>query len=396
VSAPSLLFVTPWPPWPLDNGTRIRNARLAQGLAREFDLTLVTFADGPPYDEETHASRADLQALLPAAGIELVAYDAPHPDNAPGEIGQRASATWGRYATQGLRAALSRIVRERNGSVLHLDGPGPCLAGLGLAPGRTVYASHNIEHRIWRDVAHRRPARQRQYLELEWRKIEREERRCWLGADLCVAVSEIDADTMRAGGARRVELTPNGTDPCSALPPALPEEREPLRLLFVGNGAFWPYTHGLEWFAREVMPLLRTRSAVALDVVGARPAAPVAGPGITYHGRVADVRPFYAAAHALVVPLFEGSGTRLKIIEAAFLGRPVISTGFGAEGLPLRAGEHFARAETAEEWVVAIEQLRVGALVHMAERARGALRDFTWPRIAAALATTYHQLTGSG
>jgi hypothetical protein len=74
----------------------------------------------------------------------------------------------------------------------------------------------------------------------------------------------------------------------------------------------------------------------------------------------------------------------------------VISTGFGAEGLPLRAGEHFARAETAEEWVVAIEQLRVGALVHMAERARGALRDFTWPRIAAALAATYRQLTGSG
>jgi glycosyltransferase involved in cell wall biosynthesis len=397
VSGRPLLFVTPWPPWPLDNGTRIRNARLAQGLAREFDLTLVTFADGPPYDDETHASRPDLEALLPAAAaIELVPYDTPRPHNAPGEIGQRASATWGRYATPGLRAALTRILHDRNGCVLHLDGPGPCLAGLGLAPGRTVYASHNIEHRIWRDVAHRRPAGQRQYLELEWRKIEREERRCWLGADLCLAVSDIDAETMRAGGARRVALAPNGTDPCSPLPPALPKEREPLRLLFVGNGAFWPYAHGLEWFAREVMPLLRTRRAAVLDVVGALPADPVAGPGITYHGRVPDVAPFYDAAHALVVPVFEGSGTRLKIIEAAFLGRPVISTELGAEGLPIRAGEHYARAQSAEEWIAAIEQLRGGALVQMAERARQALRDLTWTRIAAALAETYRQLPSSG
>jgi polysaccharide biosynthesis protein PslH len=199
---------------------------------------------------------------------------------------------------------------------------------------------------------------------------------------------------MRAGGARRVALAPNGTDPCSPLPPA-PTEFDPLRLLFVGNGAFWPYAHGLEWFAREVMPLLASRWPVAFDVVGARPADPVAGPGITYHGRVPDVRPFYDAAHALVVPVFEGSGTRLKIIEAAFLGRPVISTGFGAEGLPVRAGEHYARAERAEEWVVAIEQLRVGALAHIAERAREALRDFTWPRIAAKLAETYRQLPSS-
>lgn len=387
-----LVFATGWPPLPLDNGARIRTARLAQGLSQAFDLTLVTFADGPlPAHDEERPSRADLEALLPRARIELVPYHASLDDGR--RIGRLESATWGRFATPGLRAALSRMMADRPGTVLHLDGPGTALAGIGLAPGRTIYAAHNIEHRIWRNVAPVRPPTDRPYLEVEWRKIQLEEQRCWRGADLCLAVSEIDAETMRVGGARRVEVCPNGADEHHPLAPAGRARTDPLRLLFVGLGAYWPYEHGLAWFAREVMPLLRDRGPVEFDVVGQPPADPVEGPGIAYHGRVADVRPFYEAAHALVVPMFQGSGTRLKVIEATLLGRTVISTSLGVEGLPIVAGEHYARAETVSEWVAAIEQLRRGELHGMAERARPALSGLTWPRIVAALADTYRQLT---
>jgi glycosyltransferase involved in cell wall biosynthesis len=391
VAGDPLVFATHWPPWPLDNGARIRTARLAQGLSQSFDLTLVTFADGP-VPNDARASRAELEALLPAARIELVADQPPEAHGASREIGRHESATWGAYATPGFRAALTGLLRERPGALLHLDSPGAGLAGLGLAPDRTIYAAHNIEHRIWRDVVPKRPPGQRPFLEVEWRKIELEETRCWRGADLCLAVSEVDADTMRAGGAQRVAVCPNGTDPHDPLPPASPAEDRPVRLLFVGVGSHWPYERGLAWLASEVMPIVQARWPVAFDVVGRPPADPVAGPQITYHGRVADVRPFYAAAHALVVPLFEGSGTRLKVIEAAFLGRPVISTTLGVQGLPLRAEEHYVRADTVAEWVTAIERLRAGALAGMAERARAALRDLTWPRISAALAETYRQI----
>jgi glycosyltransferase involved in cell wall biosynthesis len=110
---------------------------------------------------------------------------------------------------------------------------------------------------------------------------------------------------------------------------------------------------------------------------------------------VPEVEPFYRRAHALVVPVFEGSGTRLKVVEASLLGRPVISTALGAEGLPVRPGEHYARAETAGEWVAAVDRLRRGELAGMASAARSQLADFTWPRIAAALAQTYRQLVGA-
>lgn len=389
-ASPQLVFATHRPPWPLDNGARIRTARLAQGLSEACDLTLVTFADGPTLDD-TRASRADLEALLPHARLELVAFEEGS-TGAERELGRLASHTWGTYATPGLRATLSRLVRERPDAVLHLDSPGAGLAGLELAPGRTVYGAHNIEHRVWRDVAQHRPARERAYVEIEWRKIAMEELRCWRGADLCTAVSEVDAATMRAAGARRVEVCPNGGDAHEPLTPAPPPVGTPLRLLFVGWAAYWPYEHGLTWLAQEVLPLAQANGPVTLDVVGERPAQQDGRPGVTYHGRVDQIEPFYAAAHAVVVPMFQGSGTRLKVIEASFLGRPVISTPLGVQGLPLTAGTHYLHAETATEWVAAIERVRAGVATELPANARRALRDFTWPQIATGLADLYREL----
>jgi glycosyltransferase involved in cell wall biosynthesis len=391
-TGPQVIFATHRPPWPLDNGARIRTARLAQGLSRSLDLTLVTFDRGPAWEQAT-PGRAELEALLPRARVELVPFADPSPASAD-TFGTIASAAWGTYATPELRAVLARLVDARPGAVLHLDSPGAGLAGLGLAPGRTAYSAHNIEYLVWREVASRRPAAQRGYVEIEWRKIELEERRCWQGADLCLAVSEVDAAAMRAGGARRVEVCPNGADPRDPLPPAGLGRAQPVRLVFVGFAGYWPYEHGLAWLVEEVIPLARDRAPVILDVVGEAPPEPASGPDVTYHGRVDDVTPFYAAAHALVIPMFEGSGTRLKAVEAAFLGRPVISTALGVQGLPLRPDEHYLRAETAEEWVAAVDRLRTeGAEVAaMAARARDAVADLEWPRIAERLAGTYLHL----
>ncbi len=389
------MFATEWPPWPLDNGARIRTARLAAGLAREFELTLVTFADGPREDGTT-ATLADLQALLPKAQIALVPFE-PSPAARPdGEVGSLASATWGRYATPMLRAELERLTSGPQPPLLHLDSPGVALAGLGLAPGSTIYSAHNVEHLIWRNLIPKRPAAQRPYLEVESRKIEIEERRCWQHADVCLAVSEVDARAMREAGARRVLHVPNGADPREPLPARDPPADGPVRLLFVGNGAYWPYEHGLAWFVSEVLPAARRRRPTVLDVVGPPPAAPIAAADVVYHGRVDDLQPFYAAAHAAIVPMFEGSGTRLKLIEATFHGRPSISTGLGAQGLPIRAGLEYERADTVEQWLTAIDRLCAGALAGMADRALEALGELTWPRIAEQLAASYKQMIQRG
>ena len=79
--------------------------------------------------------------------------------------------------------------------------------------------------------------------------------------------------------------------------------------------------------------------------------------GVRYVGRVPSVEPFYSASHGVVVPVFEGSGTRLKMLEAMAYGRPVISTSLGAEGLPVVAGEHFLQADDPESFAAAAVRL---------------------------------------
>jgi len=109
MSRPSVIFVTRRPPWPLDNGARIRSLRLAQGLAERFDLVLVTFADGPSYDSTT-ATAADLERALPRSQVELIPYGRPMPRGARLNVLGRASDTFGHYATPTLRSALERLV----------------------------------------------------------------------------------------------------------------------------------------------------------------------------------------------------------------------------------------------------------------------------------------------
>jgi glycosyltransferase involved in cell wall biosynthesis len=96
-----------------------------------------------------------------------------------------------------------------------------------------------------------------------------------------------------------------------------------------------------------------------------------------------------------VVPIFQGSGTRLKAIEAAALGRPVISTELGVEGLPLRAGEHYLAAEDADGFAGACARLRDllsdgrGELHALTRAAREQAEPFFWDRVSAGLAEVY-------
>jgi glycosyltransferase involved in cell wall biosynthesis len=389
LSRPAVILATRRPPLPLDNGARIRTHRLLAGLRGACDVTLVTYGDGPTYDD-TSTTRAELEASLPGVEVELVHYARRPPRGARRHALHRSSATWAHYGGAGMTEALARLATRRP-AVLHLDDPGTGLAGLRVDAALKAFAPHNIEHRIVREVAAERSPSHRAFLELEWRKIRAEERRVHRACDISLAVSEIDAAEMGALGARRVEIVPNGADPATAAPWSPPAAGRPLRLLFVGTVDYWPYELGIAWFVREALPLLRRDGPVVFDVVGAPPLDPVRAPDVVYHGRVPDVHPFYDAAHALVVPVFLGSGTRLKVVEAALLGRPVISTALGTEGLPVEPGRHFLHAEDPEGFARAAAALRtdperVRALV---DAAGTQLEAFVWPRIAERLAGIY-------
>jgi glycosyltransferase involved in cell wall biosynthesis len=152
------------------------------------------------------------------------------------------------------------------------------------------------------------------------------------------------------------------------------------------------------YFLREIWPkIAEARPDVRFVVVGAQPTAAIlaqAGPRVTIVGPVDDLRPHLSAAAVIVVPLRLGSGTRLKILEAWAMGRPVVSTSLGAEGLDGVSGEHLLIADEPAEFARSV--LRVlGEPSLASELGRGgralATERYSWSGAARSLAAFFKQ-----
>jgi glycosyltransferase involved in cell wall biosynthesis len=156
----------------------------------------------------------------------------------------------------------------------------------------------------------------------------------------------------------------------------------------------------MEFFVRQVWPLLRD---VTLHIIaGARHeqyavGADLGQPGIALEGFVADVRPAYQRAALVVAPLIASAGTNIKILEAMGMGKAVVSTPAGVNGLDLAPGEDFVLVQTAQEMAAAIEKLLAApadrARIEAAARTR-VERDYSWDTIGRAQSALYRELLG--
>ncbi len=391
---PLIVFATRRVPTRAQSGGTIRAHRLLMGLAERFEVVLVAFDREPGGEGEPPADHVEIARELP--GIETVAVPAPSQTKRVQQalsVPARRSWSLGRYATPSLGRAIHAVARERDAILVHFDGPGVFL--VGPVPGRiNALAPYDIEHEIQRAAAERTAGVRRAFARLEARKVLAEERRQWRAADLCVAVSNLDEQTMRHGGARQVIVVPNGTDAVPRQPVPRRSPGDPLRMLFVG-APYLPNCLGVEWLVAEVLPAVRARIPVSLDVVGLLPDQVPQAAGVTVHGRVPSVTPFYASAHVAVVPIFEGSGSRLKVVEAMARGLPTVSTTLGAAGLGLIPGTHYRVADDQASFAKALVELGEELAEHphrlepMLASARAAAEALFWPRVADRLASEY-------
>jgi polysaccharide biosynthesis protein PslH len=175
--------------------------------------------------------------------------------------------------------------------------------------------------------------------------------------------SQKDADSVRGrvGPATSVALVPNTIDVETYR--FVQPRRSRATMLFPAMFAFRPNEEAALFLAREVVPRLAPRfDDLQLFLVGRNPTramrdAAASNPRVTVTGAVIDVRPYLAGSGALPIPLFDGSGTRLKALEAFAAGVPVVSTDKGVEGLDAQPEMHYLRAENADEFVAAITRL---------------------------------------
>ena len=162
-----------------------------------------------------------------------------------------------------------------------------------------------------------------------------------------------------------------------------------------------------DFFLRQVWPRLTgvslhiiagARHEYFLDRYADRVRLDLRQRGVQVEGFVSDVRPAYERATAVVAPLVASAGTNIKILEAMAMGKAVVSTRVGVNGLDLASGEDFILANDASEMAEAIENLlRDPGRRHCLEAAarHRVERDFDWDRIARRQAQLYREMLSS-
>lgn len=269
-----------------------------------------------------------------------------------------------------LRRRAAELLRTERCDLVVCDFVQMARNAVGLPAAKLLF-QHNVEAEIFERHARTDRGRLRRlYMGSQWRKMHRFEAEAGRQFDAVVAVSRQDRRTFEIRyGWGHVHVIDTAVDVDYFRPNGAAER--PGRVVFVGSMDWLPNEDGVRHFVEAIWPEVRKRHAEAtFQIVGRNPTPAVrklAGmPGVEVVGTVPDVRPYLAEAAVVVVPLWVGGGTRIKIFEAMAMEKAVVSTRLGAEGLEVTPGEHLMIADEAADFGAAMCDL----LEHADRRAR--------------------------
>ena len=347
---------------PPDTGGKIRSYNILRQLARQHSITFFSFYAA--HNPDVHAElkhmfdrvvTMPLRIPAPKSFAEMCDY----------AIRLFSSEPYGitKYCRPEVRRGLRALLEQENYDVILCD----FMAAAGVIPWDCatpkVLFTHNVEATIWR--RHYEVASNVIWKAIswqEWRKMEAAERRYLRLADRVLAVSETDRDAFATFlDLEKLTVIPTGVDVEYFQP--FPGEQTANSLVFTGSMDWLPNEDAIFYFADAILPLMRKHSPeVFLDVVGRNPSRKLQAlaeseKSIRLTGWVDDIRPFVGRGSVCIVPLRIGGGTRLKIFEAMAMGKAVVSTSVGAEGLAVRSGENIVLADTPNDFAQAVISL---------------------------------------
>jgi polysaccharide biosynthesis protein PslH len=347
---------------PLDTGGKIRSYHILRELSRRHDVTFFT-----SYAEH----HDDIHGALDHVFARVIRYPLRVPR--PRSFGHLSNYARGffskqphqflRYHNSQVTLGLRHLLEKEKFDVVICD----FLAAAGVIPWHfltpKVLFTHNVEALIWkRQFAVARNPLWKAICWREYRTTALAERRYLKLADHVLTVSETDRDHFaRTIETSKITVIPTGVDLDFFRP--TDGEEQPNTLVFTGSMDYMPNEDGICYFVEQILPRVRFHIPnIFLLVVGRRPSARLLKlasmtPGVEITGAVEDIRPYVHRGSVYIVPLRVGSGTRLKIFEAMAMGKAVISTSVGAEGLPVRSEQDILIADTPEAFASAVVRL---------------------------------------
>ena len=354
-----ILFLSPTVPFPLTDGGRIRVFNLLKQIAKKSDITLLAL--------ETQPTDAEGIAELQQLGVQV--HLVPNAPTLPrvslrtliNAFHTRQPITVARYDLPAYRQKFRELVATENYDLIHYEMFHTAQFHTETdLPG--VLSQQNVDSAIWRRLCDE--TANPFYKFAYWTQqlaFQRYERVLSPKFDAVTCTSDIDAAVFQRHCAEdTIEIIPNGVDVTHYQPDFTSEA--PAHLIYIGSMDWYPNEDAVAFFADEVLPQIQEKVPdVQFSIVGGNPSARVQRlaerEGVVVTGRVPEIKPYFAEATVFVVPLRIGSGTRLKILEALAMGKAIVSTTVGAEGLDLKDGEEILIADEPAAFADAVIRL---------------------------------------
>ena len=374
---------------PVDTGGKIRSYNLLRHLAQNHQVTLLSYYGGerdPDYEKSIRQELPWSQTIYTAApdgstikqGLD---YLRRLPRSAPYAVSKftdrQVSIRVKRWLSEGrFDVAVCDFLSASSNFPDHLTLP-------------CVLFQHNVESSLWQRMASTESNLIRKIsFAIESAKMTRYERRALSRFHHVIAVSEIDRGQMLAMDNNcAISVVPTGVD-TEKFAVVLPVSADPPKIAFVGSMDWEPNIDAAEYFCRDIWPQITSEYPNAqFQLVGRNPHARVkrlASDSVIVTGTVPAVTDFLREAAVVIVPLRIGGGTRLKIFEAMAMGKAVVSTTIGAEGLDVQSGRDLVLADDATSFAESILSLvRDAELRRKYEVAAAALAArYDWSKIA--------------
>ncbi len=351
-------------PWPLHDGEAIAIYGLLKELsALGHEITVLAMGT-PKHPARTDSLPEDVRAL---ARWETVEVDTRiRPLAALGNLlFSPLPYVLERFKSAAFAARLRELLTEKKYDVVQFEGIFPALYLSEVrkhSGAKAILRGHNLEHEIWLRLAREATNPLKKfYLNVLAHRMERFERTHATGFDGLAPITARDLARFRELSYESPALVvPAGADLGRLRP-----ERERIEypgVFHLGSMDWLPNQEGVEWFLEKVWPGLAEKHPDWRFSVAGRNMPPEFAeraarvPGVEVVGEVEDAVSFTNRHALLVVPLRSGGGMRVKLVEALALGKTVVSTSIGAEGLEARHGEHLLLADSPEEFARCVEQ----------------------------------------
>lgn len=268
-----------------------------------------------------------------------------------------------RFNSNLFRNALVQVLQKETFDIIQLET-------LYLAPyvdtirafskARIVMRAHNVEHEIWERITNNTGSQLRKwYLGHLTRKLKEYEIRQFPAYDYLVTLTERDLKQFKDKGYKNgASAAPIGfnTEHYPYMPPSFGTK---MSLCFIGSLDWMPNLEGLAWFLEHCWPAIHKKwPEITFHIAGRNTPVSLLQrrlPNVIIHGEVPDAVEFISHHSAMIVPLFSGSGMRVKIVEGMVMGKAIITTSIGKEGIEGAHKEHLLIANTGKEFLKAIE-----------------------------------------